>query len=125
MCRHTIAGSAAAAERIGYPHVAALIMEEEMGPEQIARLFTLSASKQAGRHAALIILAGSISRHRAEPEGWSGDAERKLAREGLAREQGYVVLLLPEFNLEVLLNKIAAEAALLTCSKREPLSADA
>jgi hypothetical protein len=121
MCQYTIAGSAAAAERIGYPHVAALITEEQMGPEQIARLFTLSASKQAGRHAALIILAGSINRYRAEPEGWSGDAERTLAREGLAREQGSMAL--AEFNLEVLLNKVTAEAALLVCSKREPLSA--
>jgi hypothetical protein len=80
MCQYTVAGSAAAAESIGYPHVAALITEEQMGPEQIARLFTLSASKQAARHAALIILAGSINRYRAEPEGWSGDVERKLGR---------------------------------------------
>jgi hypothetical protein len=86
MCQYTAAGSAAAAEQIGYPLIAALIIEQELGPDQIARLFTLSASKQAGRDAAVIILAGSIARYWAEPASWRGTHERELARDALARD---------------------------------------
>ena len=79
----TVKGCASAASHLGYPDVAALILEESMGPERIAVLFKLSASEQAWRHAALIILAGGISRYRAEPLGWSGEVEQRLAREAL------------------------------------------
>jgi hypothetical protein len=115
----TVAGCAAAASGIGYPHFAALILAERMTPEHIARLFTLSASKQAGRNAALIVLAGAISRYRAEPVGWCGDVERKLAREALAREHPNLI------DFDGLLNEISAKAARLVkgCSKREGLPA--
>ena len=115
----TIKGCAIAAERIGYHHFAGLILEERMRPGHIASLFRLSASPQAGRHAALIILAGGISRYRAEPEGWSGDIERALAREALEREQPKVR------DLDALLAELSAEAARLVKGgfKREPLCA--
>ena len=103
----TVKGCAAAAERIGYHHFAALILEERMRPGHIASLFKLSASPQAGRHAALIILAGGLSRYRAEPEGWSGDIERALAREALEREHPNVR------DLDALLAELSAEAARL------------
>jgi hypothetical protein len=101
----TIKGCAIAAECIGYHHFAGLILEERMRPGHIASLFRLSASPQAGRHAALIILAGGISRYRAEPEGWSGDIERALTREALEREQPKVR------DLDALLAELSAEAA--------------
>jgi hypothetical protein len=113
----TVKGCARAAERIGYHHFAALILEERMRPEHIASLFRLSASPQAGRHAALIILAGGISRYRAEPEGWSGDIERALAREALKRDHPH--------DLEALLAELSAEAVRLVKGgfQREPLRA--
>ena len=113
----TVKGCAAAAEHIGYYHFAALILEERMRPGHIASLFKLSASPQAGRHAALIILAGGLSRYRAEPLGWSGDVERKLAREALERERPNIR------DLDALLAELSAEAARLVkgSSKRERL----
>ena len=90
-----------------------------MGPERIAVLFKLSASEQAWRHAALIILAGGISRYRAEPLGWSGEVEQRLAREALARKHPKA------FDFEHLLAELSAEAARLVKGgvKREPLRA--
>ena len=115
----TINGCAAAASHLGYRDVAALILEEGMRPERIALLFQLSASDQAWRHAALIILAGGISRHRAEPVGWSGDVEQRLARAALERKHPKA------FDFEHLLAELSAEAARLVKGgvKREPLCA--
>jgi hypothetical protein len=115
----TVKGCAAAASRLGYHHFAALILEERMRPGHIASLFKLSASPQAGRHAALIILAGGLSRYRAEPLGWSGDVERKLARAALERERPNTR------DLDGLLAELSAEAVRLIKSgfKREPLRA--
>jgi hypothetical protein len=115
----TVKGCAAAASHLGYPDVAALILEEGMGPERIALLFRLSASDQAWRHAALIILAGGISRYRSEPEGWSGEVEQRLAREALARKHPKAS------DFEHLLAELSAEAARLVKGgfKREPLRA--
>jgi hypothetical protein len=115
----TIKGCAAAASRLGYHDVAALILEEGMSPERIAVLFKLSASEQAWRHAALIILAGGISRYRAEPEGWSGEVEKRLAREALHRKHPKAL------DFEYLLAEVSAEAARLVKSspRREQLAA--
>jgi hypothetical protein len=115
----TVKGCASAASHLGYPDVAALILEESMGPERIAVLFKLSASEQAWRHAALIILAGGISRYRAAPLGWSGEVEQRLAREALARKHPKA------FDFEHLLAELSAEAARLVKGgvKREPLRA--
>jgi hypothetical protein len=115
----TIKGCAAAADHLGYHHFAALILEEGMGPERIALLFQLSASEQAWRHVALIILAGGISRYRAQPEGWSGEIEQRLARAALERKHPKA------FDLEHLLAELSAEAARLVKGgfKREPLRA--
>jgi hypothetical protein len=115
----TVKGCAAAAEHLGYHHFAGLIVEEVMGPERIALLFQMSASEQAWRHAALIILAGGISRYRAQPEGWSGEVEQRLARAVLARKHPKT------FDFEYLLAELSAEAARLVKGgfKREPLRA--
>jgi hypothetical protein len=98
----TVKGCASAASHLGYPDVA-----------------ELSASEQAWRHAALIILAGGISRYRAEPLGWSGEVEQRLAREALARKHPKA------FDFEHLLAELSAEAAQLVKGgfKREPLRA--
>jgi hypothetical protein len=114
----TVKGCAAAAERIGYHNFAVLILEERMRPGHIASLFKLSASPQAGRHVALIVLAGGLSRYRAEPLGWSGDVERKLAREALEREHPKVR------DVDALLAELSAEAARLVkgSSRRERLA---
>ena len=56
-----------------------MIVDEQMTPERIARLFASSASKNAGRNVALIVLAGSVARYRAQPQDWSAEIERGLA----------------------------------------------
>jgi hypothetical protein len=56
-----------------------MIVDEQMTPERIARLFASSASKNAGRDVALIVLAGSVARYRAQPQDWSAEIERSLA----------------------------------------------
>jgi hypothetical protein len=125
----TVVGCAAAASSIGYHHLAEIILQEQMPPSRIARLFSMSASKQAGHDTALIILAGGISRYRAEPAGWCGDVERALAREALAREPrtsgGVPPKFLRKVDLDQLLTEISGEAARLVkgCSKREELPA--
>ena len=115
----TVEGCAAAALSIGYTHFAALITEERMRPEHIAFLFKLSASRQAGSHAALILLAGTINRQHAEPVGWCGEVERRLAREALAREHPNLL------DLDGLVIEISAKAARLfqDSSKREEVPA--
>jgi len=55
----SIIASAIAANALGYSGVARLIIEQQLSPSAIARLFSLSASPDAGRVAAVVILAGS------------------------------------------------------------------
>ena len=43
--RFFVAGCAASCRELGYPHVAALVLDDELGPEAIVRLFGTSASK--------------------------------------------------------------------------------
>jgi hypothetical protein len=63
----------------------------------------------------LIVLAGAINRQLAEPVGWCGDVERRLAREALAREHPNLL------DLDGLVTEISAKAARLVkdSSKRE------
>src|SRR6476661_4189009 len=72
-----------AADDLGYPSVAALILEKQLSPAAIARLFAMGAARDCGRSCALILLAGSTARRDACPEGWDGSLERELAWQAL------------------------------------------
>jgi hypothetical protein len=82
----SVAGAAIAARALGYRGLADIIVEEHLGPERIALLFLLSASKTRGRDLAVIITAGAIARYSAQPYGWSGEVEEAIAREALGRD---------------------------------------
>ena len=82
----SVAASAAAARELGYPGLAHLIEADGLGAQQIASLQRLSCCKTAARDYAIIILAGSLGRYRAMPDGWSGEDERELALKVLAGE---------------------------------------
>ena len=99
----TLAASAAAARSLGYPTLADVIIEEQLSPSRIATLFYLSVSAQAGRDGATVLLAGAIARHRASPEGWNGDLERRLALD----------MLVDEPHPDLAIAKLAAKAAKL------------
>jgi hypothetical protein len=55
-------------------------MEEQLGPERIARVFQLSACKTARTDCAFVILCGSVSKYRAHRETWSPEPEATIAR---------------------------------------------
>jgi hypothetical protein len=55
-------------------------MEEELGPERLARVFRLSACKTAKTDCAFVSLCGSISKYRAAPAVWSAEHESSLCR---------------------------------------------
>jgi len=85
-----LAGAVVAARSLGYANVADLILDEQMPPPRIVRLFTSSASKAAGHDLALIVIAGSIARCRAEPEGWRADIERDIALKAIGADLGKI-----------------------------------
>ena len=70
-------------DSLGYHGVARLIIEQQLGPQAIARLFSCSASHDRGRVSAMVLIAGSTARRHGHPEGWNGDDERSLARQAL------------------------------------------
>ena len=74
----TIASSLAAAD-LGYAGIAQLIIEQQLSPGAIARLFANGISRDRGRVCAVVLLAGSTARFNAHREGWNGDLERELA----------------------------------------------
>jgi hypothetical protein len=80
------AGAAIAARSLGYASLASLIVSERLEAEQIARLFMLSASRSRARDLTVILSAGAIARFKANPKGWSGETERQLARQAMARQ---------------------------------------
>jgi hypothetical protein len=82
----SVAGAAVAARALGYHGLADIIVEERLGPERIALLFDLSASKTRGGDLALIITGGALTRYSAQPYGWSGEAEEAIARKALSRD---------------------------------------
>jgi hypothetical protein len=55
------------------------ILADELTPTQIARLFSLSASPDAGRVAAVVLIAGATARFNSCRENFNGDLERDLA----------------------------------------------
>jgi hypothetical protein len=91
-----IAATAAAyaAADLGYAGVAALILEKQLGPQAIARLFAYGVARDCGRACALVLLAAATARHHAYPVGWNGDLERGLAKEAfdLHRSRNFCVV---------------------------------
>ena len=79
------AGAAVAAQSLGYRGLADIIVEEHLGPERIALLFDLSASRTRDTDLAVILIAGGIASYNVQPHGWSAGAEDALAREALRR----------------------------------------
>jgi hypothetical protein len=80
------AGASLAARSLGYRGLADLIAGDHLGPEQIARLFANSASKNGAQDLTISITAGSIARYRASPNGWTGEIERQLAQRAMTRQ---------------------------------------
>jgi hypothetical protein len=64
------AAMACAARACGYRAVAAEIEAKHLGPEAVARLFKVSARRDRGHVAAVVILAGSIARSASDPPNW-------------------------------------------------------
>jgi hypothetical protein len=73
-----VAASAIAADSLSYHGVAQLILEQQLTAPAIARLFSLSASPNAGHVAAVVILAAATARFNTCCENFSGDLERDL-----------------------------------------------
>ena len=73
-------GASLAAKSLRYVGLSATIMEEQLGPEPIARVFRLSACKTARMDCAFVILCGSVSKCRAHLETWSPEPEATIAR---------------------------------------------
>jgi hypothetical protein len=71
--------AACAARCCGFRAVADEIMANQLGPEAIARLFRLSARRDRGHIAAVVVLCGSIARNAADPDHWHDYGERELA----------------------------------------------
>jgi hypothetical protein len=82
----SIIASAIAARHLGYSGLADTILADELTPSAIARLFSLSASHDAGRVCAIVLIAGSTARFNSCREGWNGDLERDLAMQLLGTE---------------------------------------
>jgi hypothetical protein len=67
-----VVGSFLAARAVGRTTLADLILTERASPQRVARLFTLSASKDSGRDLAFILLSGAFARCRARLiPGWT------------------------------------------------------
>lgn len=73
-----VAGASSVARALGYRRVADVIERDGLDAEGVISLLSLSACKMRVRDAALILLAGSVARHRLQPEGWSSEPERGL-----------------------------------------------
>jgi hypothetical protein len=78
---------ACAARAYGCRAVAAEIEAKVLSPEAVARLFRISARKDRGHVAAIVILAGSIARSAADPAHWRDKGERELALSMVERLQ--------------------------------------
>jgi hypothetical protein len=74
-----VVASAIAADSLGYHSVARLIIEQQLSPAAIARLFAMSASPDAGHVAAVVILAAATARFNSCRQGFNGSVERDLA----------------------------------------------
>jgi hypothetical protein len=70
---------AVAARACGCKAVAAEIEAKRLGPEAIVRLFRISARRDRGHIAAVVILAGTIAGSASDPHNWRDHGERELA----------------------------------------------
>jgi hypothetical protein len=82
----SVIASAIAARSLGYAGVADTILADELTPTQIARLFSLSASPDAGHVAAIVILAAATARFNSCRQGFDGSVERYLAMQLLGTD---------------------------------------
>jgi hypothetical protein len=82
-----VAGAASAARTLGYRRVAELIESDELDADGVINLFSLGTCKTRWRDAALIVLAGSVARHRSQPKRWTSEPERGLVLD-LLRQHG-------------------------------------
>jgi hypothetical protein len=82
----SIIASALAARHLGYAGIADLIISDELTPTQIARMFAMSASHDAGHVAAVVILAAATARFNSCRQGFDGSVERDLAMQLLGGE---------------------------------------
>lgn len=82
-----VAGAASAARALGYRRVAEIIEREGMDAEAIIKLFNLSVSRPRWRDASLILIAGSVARYRARPDGWDAEPERSLVLDLLCQHK--------------------------------------
>jgi hypothetical protein len=64
--------SACAARELGYPGTATLIIEQQLSPGAIARLFSMGASHDACHDAAVIVLAAAAARFNSCRDGFDG-----------------------------------------------------
>ena len=87
-----------------------------LGPEQIARMFMLSASKASARDLAMVLSAGAIARFRMSPSGWTGEVERNLAREAMTRQGAALNFEQLSVRAAALVKKSWAEIAQLAAS---------
>ena len=85
----SIVASAIAARDLGYVGIAQLILEQQLGPQAIARLFTMSASSGAPQACAVIVLAAATARFNSCREGFNGDVERELAEDAVGIGAGF------------------------------------
>jgi hypothetical protein len=72
-------GASLAVKSLRYLRLSETILEEQLGPERIARVFRLSACKTARIDCAFVILCGSFSKYRANREIWSPEPEATIA----------------------------------------------
>jgi hypothetical protein len=63
--------------------LARLILEQQLSPGAIARLFAMSASADAGHVAAVVILAAATARYNSCRQGFDGTLECDLAMQAL------------------------------------------
>jgi hypothetical protein len=80
---------AVAARVLGYSSFSEVILERQLSPQAVAAMLRMSAGKD-GMSLAVIVLAASTARWRAERNGWNGEAERLLALEALRDVAGSV-----------------------------------
>lgn len=81
----SVMASALVAADLGYPGVGQIIVEWQLSPHAIARMFALSAAHDLGMSCAIILIAGSTARYNVCRDGFSGEPERALAMHELER----------------------------------------
>ncbi len=84
-----VAACAAAARVMGYPGLADIMSQQSLTPEAAASLLRRCSVARDGMSLAVIVLAASTVRWRAQRDGWDGETERLLALEALPDEAAF------------------------------------